>query len=366
MLRHAVAGLVLAHVVQPLLAQTTLTVGAGGFPTITAAIAAAAPGDTIVVLAGIYPEAFTVDKGVRLLSRGARIRQPATLFPRILVQNLPVGQTFAMNGFGLDDNAVTASELPIEVRDCVGTVTISDLSNSGTARRWALNVFDSDSVHAARCALSSLVVTDSLVVAEDCQVRPRQPSGVQADASTVALVRCDVAAGSTLFTGPGAQVNGGTLLVTRSTIRAGTAFSTFFPAIAATAGSQVTIDPSTTLVPTGSQPAVVGVTPTTAMLTSTNARSDGALLTVTAHGPAAEPFAMLVSLPVPANALPFGVSWLDPTIVMTLYFASFGAPSRVHEAFIPHPPLPPGLVMTLQPVQLFTLQLGLPSLIVLP
>lgn len=362
----AVVGVVLAVAACPLSAQATLTVGAGGFPTISAAIVAAQPGDTILVSDGIYPESFTVDKGVRLLGRNARIQQPATSFPRILVQNIPAGQTFAMTGFGIDDSAVTVSELPIEVRNCAGTVTIADLTNSGTLQRWRLSAFDSGAVHAARCALSSLVAADSFVVAEDCQMRPRLPSGVQTDASTVALVGCDVWAGSTLFTGPGAQVNGGTLSVTRSSIRGGAALGTFFPAIVATAGSQLRLDPSTQLSPTGSQPAVVGGVSTFLPLTSTTARSDGAVLTAVAHGPAAEPFAMLVSLPVPTTPTPFGVTWLDPGFALTLYFAAFGAVDRLHQAVIPHPPLPAGLVMAVQPIRLATLMLGTPSLVVLP
>ena len=49
------------------LLQTILTVGEGGYPTVGAALAAAEPGDTVRVLAGVYREHLAVDQPVVLL-----------------------------------------------------------------------------------------------------------------------------------------------------------------------------------------------------------------------------------------------------------------------------------------------------------
>lgn len=68
-MRHASAVVaVVATIHAAAAAQTTLTVGAGGFATIDAALAAAAPGDVIVVQPGSYPP-FQANVGVTI--RGA-------------------------------------------------------------------------------------------------------------------------------------------------------------------------------------------------------------------------------------------------------------------------------------------------------
>lgn len=99
MMRAARLGVVVLGVVAGLSAQTTILVGPGGFPQISAALAVAQPGDRLEVAAGGYAP-FTVNLGVQIVATGqvtiVGSGPPFTTF----VTNLgaPAGQNLLIRG----------------------------------------------------------------------------------------------------------------------------------------------------------------------------------------------------------------------------------------------------------------------------
>ncbi len=84
--------------------QTTHLVGPGGFPTIDAAIAAAAPGDIVLVQAGAYGS-LAVDKGLVIRGLGAVYVQ--TLTP--LTWHVPAGQVLEVQDIHLTGGVTIGS-----------------------------------------------------------------------------------------------------------------------------------------------------------------------------------------------------------------------------------------------------------------
>ena len=91
--------------------QATLTVGPGGYIDVNAAIAAANPGDTIVVLPGTYP-AFLMSKGVLIRPAVPGTVTFAVLFPVVGAQ-VPAGQTGHLVGLQLPGVLVSGGRLSI-------------------------------------------------------------------------------------------------------------------------------------------------------------------------------------------------------------------------------------------------------------
>ncbi|MGE3171805.1 MAG: hypothetical protein AB7O97_04215 [Planctomycetota bacterium] len=336
-------------------AQQQLTVGPGQqFGTIPAAIHAASPGDTILVQPGTYG-GFVVSKGVRIIGRNALI-VGGGVFGTVLVQGVPAGESFALVGFGVDAPG------DCQVVNCRGQVALRDLHQGG-GFPWGLQVFGSDQVHVAASPLRNGGVTDSTVVLEGCSMDPSVLMGLQVSGGVTVLESCTVRGSTGPFTGPGVQLNRGTLVATGSTIR-GTGSS---PAIRAIDG-QMLLDPSVTLIADPGIATIVGpVTPVPFAFASQSAGTDGVQLSIQGQGLAGGVFGMLVSQPGPQTPTPIGVSWLDPGSAALLYFDTW-APDRSHTRTIPHPPLPPGLTITLQVLyaQPSGLALGTPSVVVVP
>jgi hypothetical protein len=108
--------------------QTTYTVDDDGgvgidFTTIDAAVAAAQPGDRIVVHGGTYG-AFTLSKGVSVLALG----QPR-LTGSIAIQALPAGQTAILAGFRIE---LPYYASPLRIANCTGTVIVDACTLRGT------------------------------------------------------------------------------------------------------------------------------------------------------------------------------------------------------------------------------------------
>ncbi len=100
--------------------QTTYIVDDDGgvgvdFTTIDAAVAAAQPGDRIVVHGGTYG-AFTLSEGVSVLALG----QPR-LTGSVAIQALPAGQTAILAGFRFEPSYPASS---LSVTNCAGTVIV--------------------------------------------------------------------------------------------------------------------------------------------------------------------------------------------------------------------------------------------------
>lgn len=107
-------------------AQTTWFVdalGGGNFTDIPPAIAAASPGDHILVLGTATYSAFVVDRGVDV-EAVTRARAPT-----IEVVGVPAGQSARVAGF--DVNA-SGGAVAVAVRNCQGGVILSDLQMVGT------------------------------------------------------------------------------------------------------------------------------------------------------------------------------------------------------------------------------------------
>ncbi|HET6204882.1 MAG TPA: hypothetical protein VFI25_18995 [Planctomycetota bacterium] len=124
-MRRALALLSLAYGAAPLMAQTTWIVdsaGGGQFTDIPPAIAAASPGDRIVVVgAGPY-SAFVLDKGLD-------IEAVASAFtPRIEVVGVPAGQRARVAGFRLQ---IQPGPPQVSVDSCLGGVSLVDLQEVG-------------------------------------------------------------------------------------------------------------------------------------------------------------------------------------------------------------------------------------------
>ncbi|HEX5050336.1 MAG TPA: hypothetical protein VFZ65_01060 [Planctomycetota bacterium] len=355
--------LLLAHV-GPLMAQQTLLVGAGQpFATIPPAIAAAQPGDTVLVLGGTHSQTLDIDKGIRLIGRNAHMHFsvfPTT--PAITVHDVPVGQTVAIRGFDVVPGGLT-STAQLVVRDCPGPVALRDLSG-GNGQLWGIGALRAAQLHIASCFVYGVSATDSQVVCEQCLMEPAALSAVSVTNSSMTLVRCTVPGGNVAFGGPGATLNSGTLVATRTEIRGNLGYA----AIATVAGS-IVLDPSTVLVPSGSSPAITGpVVPTITELASSVANTNGQLLTIDSHGGAGTLFATLVSLAAPQVATPIGPTWLDPNTAAVFYFATYDPVNRSHSITIPHPVLPAGIVFTVQAVHFAAVApaFAMPSLVATP
>ena len=340
-------------------AQQTLVVGAGQpFLTIPAAIAAASPGDTVLVMPGTYTQPLDIAKGIRLVGHDA-ILSVSTLpgSPWVLVHDLPVAQSFAMLGF---HTVVPTTIAPVRVRDCAGLVAFRDLGGG----RWGFGSTNNSQLYVAASFLSGITCTDSTVVLEDCLMEPPTLSAIFATNSSVTVVHCTVPGSAGPFSGPGVHIDGGTLVATDSEIRGSNGG---FSAIVAT-GASLVLDASTALLPTGSAPPITGAVPTIQDQASLRATTDGTVAHLDGHGPAGGLFVMALGLPGPRVATVLGDCWVDLASLAPFYVDVYDPIDRRHALILPHPPLPPGLLLALQPVH-FPADVptfGWPSLLIAP
>jgi hypothetical protein len=357
----------LALSLAPATAQQTLLVGPGQtFTAIQPAIAAAAPGDTVLVLAGTYSGPLDIDKGIQLIGQGADISGPTGLFSPgfATVHDLPANQRFTMAGF----RAVQGSSQPtglegigIVVQNCAGFVALRDLSSSGGFRRFTVSATGSPQVFVGSMDGYGIRATNSTVVCEACFLESAAIALYGVDSSVV-VVGCTIQNTGSPFSFP-VIVEGGRLVASRSTIASG---SSSFPKSAITAtNTELLLDPSTVLQPNGGAPAIQGGTAVSFPFASMRAQLTAGALTVLSHGTANETFATVFAPVVGLQSTPFGLTWLDAPQTSLLGFASYGA-NRLHSVTLPLPPLPPGLVVGLQTIGFEggTIGLGVPSVVV--
>jgi hypothetical protein len=112
----------------PWLQAGVLTVGpTGAFANVAAALAAAQPGDTILVEPGTYGP-FQVDKSVRIAATGPGVEIAAFGVNAIRVVNLPAGAEVGLFGIKVRANPVGAvPHASVVVENNLGTVLLSDV-----------------------------------------------------------------------------------------------------------------------------------------------------------------------------------------------------------------------------------------------
>jgi hypothetical protein len=212
-----VAALASALAVAP--CQSTLTVGPGGYAHIDAAIAAASPGDVLVVMPGTYP-GFAVTKGVTIRPAVAGTVTFAGTFVYISAQ-VPPGETAHLARLQLPVMICTGGRLALE--DC--TVAPGHVAVQG----------------------GSLVVLEGCTVnsqATFAAIRADQQSELVAVDSTIAftpLLPWPGAARSAVEVAGGSRFRGSRLQLTSSS----SALAQAGAAVVADAGSSVWVSDST-------------------------------------------------------------------------------------------------------------------------
>lgn len=359
------------------LAQQTLVVGVGQqFATISSAIAAAKQGDTVLVKGGYYTESVVITRGMYLLGQnGATLSSVANvLTPEVQIINLPADEVVVFAGFDLRPatSLLTSNTRRLSVAGCRGSVAIADLSASGNYASWFVQVADSTQVHFATCRLGRTQVTDSHVGFDECQVHPPSdffPS-LLLDSGLVLITGGEVSGSSltafgTVLAGPAVSIEGGTLVATRTTLRAGpaTPMSPDVSAVTSTDGLLL-LDPSTVLIPAGAAVSISGPAFTANVeLTSTSADVTGTQLTLNSHGPAGRPFGIVFGPPSPTVGTPWGLTWIDPAAASLLLVAAFDSNRENTFAIALPSGLPIGLTIALQPLvfDVAQLRLGMPT-----
>jgi len=212
-------------VLVPHAAAGTLTVGPAGsgadHDSLVAAIAAAQPGDTVLVAAGKYlePQGLVVDKPLTILGNGAgtielqiSVTGPA---PTLLsVTGLATGERVRIVGLGLSRGLLEPART-ILVDGCAGSVTLVGIegiaSSIFTADIGPIEIFGS-----------------SQVVLEDCNVPPVQTEtdfapptpGLYVKDSQVQLNGCDLSGRTPLLPafGPGPEYAGAPGLLAKNSV----------------------------------------------------------------------------------------------------------------------------------------------------
>ncbi len=334
-------------------AQQVLVVDAAGgagsqFRTIPPAIAAAAPGDTVLVRAGLYSEALVIDKGIRLVGEDAQLIGILTPDGSVLVRNLPAGETFAMRGFRAAQVGFTGPM--IHVRDCRGSVSLRDLRQGGLMQ-FAVTIRNSAQVHVAEVTLRLAQSTASTAVFEQVVCDAAAFAGLWITGGQVDCMRCTLRGSLSAFGGPAVQLDSGRVRLTQSTATGTPAGLTPSPAINSL-GGEIHLDPTTVVqASNGALPIAGPATVIRRELTSLSARTDGTTLTADLQGAMGAFFAIIASAPSPTLATPFGDQWLDPTVQVIVDVGRL-AQGRQHRWSLPHPPITPGLTITMQAVTL--------------
>ncbi len=342
-----------------LAAQSTLIVdssGGGNFLDLPPAIAAAQPGDLVLVRPGYYSGA-TVSIGIRIVGLpGAMIADYPGLGPELLVDRVPAGQTCVVRGFGF--SSVVA--LSVQVLDCQGQVHLEDLTpvTSMDVQRSAavslLNVTVSNSGTPLHVADSSVAVVSCDLSAGFGLGTPRH--AISIERSTVVVSQSQLMGGnsySAVDPGAGIELVSGHLIVagdSSSSISAGFSaggVAAPTPAIQGTAGT-ILIDPQVQLTPQYGAAAIAGAaTVTMAQVPTVLADVAAQTLSVDVRGTAGDYVVVLVGLaPQPVTSTPFGDVWLGAGSVE--FQSAQVPPTGALATSVPLPVLPPGLLVTFQ------------------
>jgi hypothetical protein len=329
----------------PLAAQRTWVVdaaGGGDFRTVSAAFAAAASGDTVVVRRGNYPEDARTTKGLTVLGEGDPVLDGFGVY------NLPASQTFVASGL-----TVHASRgLGVYVESCLGHVhldrIVGDLTAQWLASPPALVIRSSALVSVARSrfagyagasvATSTVYFTETDLLGSEGHVshalnRPAQPGLSAGGVVVLAGGTCVGGKGTIQITTPNPPAPGihvrsnGELFVTGSQhtmiaaggVQSGNTLSAPAIEVAQWVRAFVAIDPRVQLRATNTTQLVKGVNPlfvTQPALVAAGAAPGNAVRTEL-FAPPGWVFGLFIGLPGHRRPLvPLGDLWLAPPILL--------------------------------------------------
>jgi hypothetical protein len=335
-----------------LVGQTTWVVdvqGSGHFTDLPAAIAAAAPGDTLLVLPGRYTPA-SVNKGIAIVGGvGCELRaQP------FFVRDLPLGQLFTITGFN-DAPGSPATDFVIE--RCAGRVHLQKLDSTTVFPQFgylagSLRIVDCQAVSVHECGFyggpgaelirSSAAFTNSRMVGQDWSSGAE--SGLDAVDSRIEFANCSFQGGDGLRAlgqyQPGAEgvrLSGCELLGASGQL-AGGVYAGMMPTWEEglrILGGRAVLDPlvTTTVDPTST--GVVQVTRTPGL--TAPSPPVGQLVVAEWSGGGGLPGVVLASLVGPRFASPWGPFWLDIPTSIVIYAgpASGTASLALGSLFVP-------------------------------
>jgi hypothetical protein len=181
----------------------TLFVGTnGGYTDIAAAVAAAVPGQNIVVQAGTYP-AFTITQPVRIMPDGSGPVNIDTTLAKFVIQNIPAG-SLDMSITGLHVGSAV-SPFGMEILNCGNTIVVQDLTVTTAGSTIALKIDATDHTAIQNSTFSG--GSPGLRVQNNSLIYLSRSTSNAVDVqsgSTVTL--CEVTPGS-LTSAPGTTVN---------------------------------------------------------------------------------------------------------------------------------------------------------------
>ncbi len=357
--------------------RTWLVDAAGGagvdFSDLPPAVAAAAPGDVILVRSGDYL-GFTTSKGVRILSvsstGAATVRAPATSATHTIgVVGLPATETFAMVGILV--YAPDGGGAGLELTSCSGTIHVERCTvETGPAfaialqpALWATDSARIDLWYSTFLGYPAAFLDRCTVLAADARflgvnggntgpVHPNYPGhGMAAIGSTVELSRCQLAGGSPQGIPYGRQPGSGLVSVASDwtihsenggSVVAGSASN--LPVTAALGNGTIRFDGPSTFGPTGggaeTDPGIVTIPATLPTLTLIYAPVLGTMR-IDLSGAAGDLFVLLFG--VPSDPLPIpglGDLLLDPNLGLIGMAAGTIDASRYVSPTFPIPSVP--------------------------
>lgn len=319
--------------------------GGGQFVTVLAALAAAQPGDTVLMRGGVYPGHHVVAAPLQLVG------DPAFARPTL-------AQLTIMPGVGGGVSVVRCHATSVAIHgdaaldDVTGlacTVNAGSVVLTGCAFQPDCRVLGGDVVF-NRCALTGAAAFFIQSMAS-CLSFPARP-GLDALGGTVAIANSTLVGGGGGFQcggtlgapSPALRITGADVRTTRSVFTAGTGVSGAAVPVAMSLGT-FAHDASTTFTGSGPLPGAQVLLPAT---DGTSALAGG---TITVELQTQPGLAALVAASLGRRSptpLPFGAVWFDPAAHVVLSLGATDTAGRL-PATIPVPPgVPRGLAVTLQ------------------
>lgn len=182
------------------MAQTTWVVdstGAGQFTSIEAAYDAAAPGDTVVVRAGVYGGFTRQAKGIRLLAARPAPGQtfvPVSLYGTLQLSNLPPGQQLWFEGFGIAILTILSSSTNGLVLTNCPDVVLASVTLTGGQPPYGMPPGEGLQLHNTTCLMSHVTVTGGRGYFAAFRDFPGGV-GLRATSSRVSLANCSIRSG---------------------------------------------------------------------------------------------------------------------------------------------------------------------------